>query len=189
MRTTPEVVRELLDYDPDTGILIWKIRDAKWFEKGRNCPQWNARYAGRRAGKVWTLAKGYRNRQIGIFGKNYYEHRIVWMWMTDEPIPEHIDHINRDATDNRWRNLRSATAQTNNLNLSMRSNNKSGITGVSWNKAVGRWHARCSVNGKLHHVGYFDEIDDAAKAIAAHRESVGFDKSHGVDFPIYRSAI
>ena len=46
MELTTEIVRELLDYDQETGIFVWKVRERKWFNREQDFKRWNARFAG-----------------------------------------------------------------------------------------------------------------------------------------------
>lgn len=178
---TPEVVRQLLDYNPDNGVLTWRKRSRGWFKNNRRWGTWNSRYAGKAAGSVWTSPKtGYQSRQIYILGKNKKEHRLIWMWMTGEYPPKQIDHINRDATDNRWSNIRSTKNISNNMNMSMNSSNTSGVSGVCWHKHAKKWVAKCEVNGVRHCLGYFNNLDEAAMEVMEFRADNGFDPGHGL---------
>lgn len=71
-----------------------------------------------------------------------------------------VDHINRDKADNRRSNLREADKSRNEMNKGVRSNNKSGVTGVHFNNKRNRWVA---VIDKLniHRSKYFSNKDDA----------------------------
>lgn len=44
------------------------------------------------------------------------------------------------------------------------ANNTSGVRGVSWHAHRGKWYARLTFQGQRHSLGYFDSMDDAAKA-------------------------
>ena len=46
---TQEIIRKLLDYDPETGKLTWRARDRKWFKSDRDCNAWNAKLSGKEA--------------------------------------------------------------------------------------------------------------------------------------------
>jgi len=180
MEITPEIVSELLHYDPETGIFTWRERDRKWFKSDRAFSAWHSNFCGKRAGSIWTQpGVGYQNRQIGIFNKLYYEHRIAWMWMTDDPLPKEIDHKNRDGTDNRWINLCATSHSKNQKNMSRRVTNTSGVTGVCWDKSRGKWMARINVNGKAYSLGRFDDLHEAAEAVEASRAGHGFSPDHG----------
>lgn len=147
-RATADRVRSLLDYDLDTGWLIWKQSTS------------NRVSVGRRAGNVNSL--GYR--QIMIDGVNYSAHRLIWLHVRGV-WPEHeIDHINGVRDDNRLSNLRSAGRSCNARNAAMQKNNTSGFKGVSWNKQVRKWRARIVVNGVEYPLGDFDQIEMAAAA-------------------------
>ena len=145
MEITQELLKELFDYD--NGNLIWKKK---------TLPKSNVKI-GSISGTMGT--HGYI--QTGLFGKLYLNHRLVWIyhygyWPTDQ-----LDHINRIRTDNRIENLRECSNSENNQNKSMRSDNKSGVSGVSWYKKGNKWQSQLKINGKLIHLGYFDTIDNA----------------------------
>ncbi|TFH85223.1 hypothetical protein EQG41_18075 [Billgrantia azerbaijanica] len=188
MNPDPRVVRELLDYDSSTGVMTWRKRGREWFKRERDCNAWNARYAGKRAGRVWTNKKyGYQCRMIAMLGSRLLEHHLAWLWMKGDPLPEQIDHRNRNSTDNRWNNLRPSTRIMNARNHSLQSNNTSGAAGVIWSKRDNKWLARCVINRKCRHIGLFDDIDDAARAVREFRSRHGFDPSHGMEPPHYRN--
>jgi hypothetical protein len=100
-----------VEYDPDTG----------WFTRN-----------GERAGSLYS--NGYRHIYIG--GKRYKEHRLAFLFMTGE-MPEQVDHINRNRSDNRWHNLRPVTSRQNMENSII--NNE--FVGVWWRKERNRWTA------------------------------------------------
>ena len=77
---------------------------------------------------------------------------------------DHIDPTTKIYIDNRRRNLRACTHSQNKQNSRKYSNNTSGIPGVCWSKKDGVWHSRISVNGKLKHLGSFDNIEFAIGA-------------------------
>jgi len=182
------VLRELLDYDAGSGIFTWRQRDRSWFKSDKSCQLWNARDSGKRAGCIQRRKRnGYRSRHIRLLGKSYMEHRLAWMWMMGEMPKGQIDHINRDATDNRWSNLKQSTCDENSKNHSMRANNSSGVTGVYWKTDAGKWCAVCGLGGKSHHLGYFDDIEEAAKVVTEFRCRHGFSPGHGVRLAHYHN--
>tara|TARA_R100001039_G_scaffold35011_1_gene29820 strand:+ start:4405 stop:4971 length:567 start_codon:yes stop_codon:yes gene_type:complete len=186
MDITSEIVRELLHYDPETGIFTWRARDRRWFKSEHSCMAWNAKHANKRAGCVWTSPRtGFKRRHIALFRKTRLEHALAWMWMSDEPLPAQIDHENRDGTDNRWQNIRASNNAKNCLNRSKRFTNKSGVTGVDWHGRLGKWRARCTVSGKTHHLGVFNDINEAESAVIAFRASHGFELDHGAELAHY----
>lgn len=190
MNITPEIVRELLHYDPDTGVFTHRERGEHWFKSSSHCKAWNTRFAGKRAGGIRSNSvSGYRRHDIGLLGRDRLAHHLAWLYMTDEPLPDEIDHINRDATDNRWCNLRPAIHIDNGRNLSMKRNNTSGVTGVSWCNRRGKWRAYGKKDGRQHWLGYHDDIDLAAKAVKAFHSLNGFDPEHGLEKTRYRRRV
>lgn len=75
---------------------------------------------------------------------------------------EEVDHINGNRLDNRRENLRICTHQQNMMNRGIQKNNTSGVIGVYYSEKYSKWHARIKVNGKYIHLGYFNNLDEAA---------------------------
>lgn len=142
-------LRQWFNYDPVSGVLIWRMSN---------------RYvtAGERAGSV--VGKGYRS--VRSLGKNYPEHQLVWALHYGEwPDPSRvIDHINGDKSDNSISNLRLATITQNAANSKRRAVNTSGFKGVCWHKRDKVWLAHIGVNGKNLHLGTFTSKERAFEA-------------------------
>lgn len=151
---TAERLREALNYDPATGIFIWRI------------PR-GGQFAGVEAGTLHV--KGY----ITIYVDNwaYLAHRLAWLYVTGEWPPQHIDHRDTDRANNRWTNLRLATNGQNLSNRGRQANNTSGFKGVGLDKRNGRWSATIQVDGKQMRLGKFDTASEAhaAYAVAARK--------------------
>ena len=77
-----------------------------------------------------------------------------------------IDHIHGKETrnDNRKCNLRVVTISQNRMNVGIKKNNKSGVTGVSWSNYYNVWVARITKYGKTYCLGNFVNFDDAVLA-------------------------
>lgn len=177
-----DVLRQLLSYDPDSGLLTWLPRPVEMFEgakKGRAaniCAVWNARYAGAAAlNRISAL--GYKVGKVG--GASYQAHRIIWLLHTGEQ-PEFIDHINGKKDDNRFANLRSVTWQENARNRSRPANNTSGVVGVHWCATNKKWVAQIRPEGvATQRSAYFRTKEEAVAARKAAEASLGFHENHG----------
>lgn len=143
---TQATLRELLDYDPLTGIFKWRVSTP-------------FRRPDRIAGTRSTL--GYV--KITISDKRYSAHRLAFLWMVGAIPTNDVDHVNGIRDDNRWVNLRSATRSENLQNVAVRSDNQSGFVGVSI-RANGKWVAQIAIDRKKHHLGIFDTPDAAHEA-------------------------
>jgi hypothetical protein len=150
-----ETVRKLFDYDPDTGRLTWKVRTAIRVRIGDEAG--TADY------------QGYR--KVGLKGKEYYAHRLAWLWMTGE-WPEVIDHINHDKLDNRWCNLRDVGYEENNKN-------KAKAIGVCWYKDRNMWRSYITVDSNRIDLGSFEDKEEAIAARRAALVEYGFHSNHG----------
>jgi hypothetical protein len=148
---SPDDVRALLNYCPETGILTWRLRAGE----DRVTRWWNARYAGHEAGVV--TQGGYR--KVCILGKKYWVHRIAWAWVTGEWPAANLDHANGLTDDNRIANLRLATRSQNNANSKIRPNNSVGLKGVT--RSRGRYAAQIRANGRHFNLGRFDTPEEA----------------------------
>lgn len=161
---SPEVLRQLLRYEPETGKLFWLPRDRAFFGDERSYAVWNAKYPGKEA----LTADDQHGYRVGnVLGRTQKAHRVAWAVQSGLWPVAHIDHINCDRSDNRWGNLREATNQQNGLNRGANKNSKSGIKGVCWIARRKVWIAQISVHGKNRSLGVFDTIDEAAASYAA----------------------
>jgi hypothetical protein len=173
---TQEIVQELLDYDPLTGVLTWKERDCHWFKSDRDCRGWNIRFSGKPAFTAVETSGYFRGR---ILGKCYKAARIIWLWMTGNFPVEEIGHKDHDRLNNKWENLQDASPQENRKNQIRYITNSSGRTGVLWHKRDRKWCAQIRVGGRNHHLGYYADYDEACAARAAAELEYGFSPGHG----------
>jgi len=170
---TPEELRQLLRYEPDTGKLYWKERPASMFNGDRelSAKKWNSRFAGKEAFNT-VNDRGYLTGLI--FCRAHKSHRIAWAVFYGRWPSDQIDHINGNKQDNRILNLREATQSENKRNTATYKSNTSGYKGVSWSRSEGKWVSRIGFQGKQINLGYFD---DPAEAHAAYCEAAK--KYHG----------
>jgi hypothetical protein len=147
-----ERVRELLDYDPETGVFVRKVRMAQAHQVGDR-----ADLPGH--GNL----KGYRT--IGLFNKKYLAHRVAWLYVYGEWPEQHIDHINGERGDNRIANLRDVPLKVNTQNKrSPMPSNKSGLLGAVWYPQNQKFRARIQVGKKFIHIGMFYTAEAAHEA-------------------------
>jgi hypothetical protein len=140
---TGNVLEQMLTYNPDTGIFVWRISDLA-----------EPPIAGtlKQHGYIWIV----------ICGVGVYAHRLAWLWMSGCWPRELIDHINGDKSDNRFCNLREANKMQNMMNQGARADSKTGIRGVTWHKENKNWIVRIRANGdKYLHLGSFADFDEA----------------------------
>ena len=173
---TPEIVREFLDYDHETGELTWRNRDRKWFKTDRAFSTWNSRYAGTSA-LAADNGQGYLRGQM--LGKYLFAHRVAYAHSHGAWPEQEVDHINHNPSDNRICNLRECSHQDNNRNQSIRSDNSSGHTGVHWDKKGKHWQARITKNGRYVNLGCFETKGQAIRARAKASRELGFHTNHG----------
>jgi hypothetical protein len=145
-----ERLREVLHYDPLTGIFSWRVKTA----------------ARIKVGDVAGSINKHGYRYVHFDGVNYRANRLAWFYVHGE-WPEHtVDHINGVKSDDRFTNLRDVTHQKNVQNeRRARSNTKTGLLGVTRHKrAGGQWRADIGVNGKNVYLGLFPTPEQAHAA-------------------------
>lgn len=146
---TAERLRELLAYDPETGIFTRRIAAG-------------GAIAGTKAGTLDS--HGYV--QIKINSTLHLAHRLAWLYVHGLWPENHLDHRDRIPSHNWIKNLRPATYEENQQNASIRKDNTSGYVGVSFFKRTNRWRVQIQVKGKKISVGYYQSIEDAIAARA-----------------------
>lgn len=112
--------------------------------------------------RIWLIdSYGYATAKIN--GKTYRMIRLLL-----EPNEDQfIDHINGNPRDNRRCNLRLARYVDNQRNMRVPRHNTSGYKGVSYRHDRHKYRAYISLHNRTKHLGYFDDIKDAAKAYDA----------------------
>lgn len=132
-----DLLHELFEYRD--GELYWKIN------KGR--------------ARIGMLASNKRPdgyARVGIDGKRYFAHRLIFL-MQHGYLPEFIDHIDGNPSNNQLDNLRAATHQQNLYNTKLSTRNNSGTKGIHWHKLSKKWRVILSIGGKKQHIGLFED--------------------------------
>jgi hypothetical protein len=111
---------------------------------------------GQIAGSI--LKDGYRQVKIGL--KSYKVHRIIFL-MQYGYLPEQVDHINGNRSDNRLKNLRPATNATNQYNRKPQRNNATGHKNVHFCNRSKKYIVSFRTNGKLKSYGSFSDMNEA----------------------------
>lgn len=142
---TQERLKELLQYDENTGVFTW-IK-----------PTSNRVKIGSIA--ATTNSHGYLYARID--GIRYGAHRLAWLYMTGSMPKDVIDHIDGNPKNNVFSNLREATQQQNLYNLRKSVKNTSGYKGVHFHKGTSKWRVVVSVNNKPKHLGLYLTPEEA----------------------------
>jgi len=150
-KLTPEHLKEMLHYNPETGVFTWRVSRRGTAKQGTE------------AGSV--NGDGYR--RITINGSKFLAHRLAWLYVHGVLPENELDHKNRDKDANWIANLREATRVENTRNKRRNSNNTSGFKGVSWHRAAKKFCADIGIAGKTIHLGLFETAEAASSAYEA----------------------
>jgi len=160
---TQKQLKEILNYDPVSGIFTWKNANG------------SAVYAGDVAGCV--TVNGYI--AIKINGKSHQAHRLAFLYV-DGLLPAiEVDHINHNRSDNSFPNLRVVPRGANMKNKSLGKDNLSGVNGVSFCNTHNRWRAYINVNEKPKSLGSFADKFEAICCRKSADNKYGYHKNHG----------
>jgi hypothetical protein len=141
------MIQQLLRYED--GKLYWRKKVSRKINIGD---------------EAGTFRKTDGYRQIMINFQVYRTHRLVYLYHFGY-IPEILDHINQNPSDNRIENLRPATRTENAYNCKIRPDNTSGVKGVTWDKTKKKWVARVYADQKCVNLGRFVEKESAINAV------------------------
>jgi hypothetical protein len=154
-------LRALIRLDQESGRLYWLVDKSQASRTGDEA-------------LTFTDSAGYRKGIID--GVCLKAHRVVYALSRGGWPSGEVDHRNGVRSDNRPGNLRDVDKSTNQRNASRRTDNKSGVAGVSWRRQSNAWMVR--VRNK--HIGLYDTFDAACTArLEAERQCGGFTARHG----------
>jgi hypothetical protein len=139
---TQEEAHRLFEYRG--GVLLWKIKPAMRVNVGD--------VAG------WRNDKGYQ--KIFIKGKQWGVHKIIFL-MHHGYMPELVDHIDNNPSNNNIENLRPANKTQNNWNAKIRKDNTSGCKNVNWHSQKRKWQVRLCINKKSVSFGLYNDLEFA----------------------------
>lgn len=144
---TPERIRELLDYDPETGVLVWRKPG-----HGIHC--------GSPAG---MQKRGYV--VLVIDRQTRFAHRLAWAHYYGEQAQAQVDHVDGNGFNNSIANLRLCDSAQNQQNR-VRFTSRTGLKGVT-RLPNGRFQAQIKVNGRQTYLGTFGSAGEAGRAYDA----------------------
>ena len=137
---------EVLDYNYNTGVFIWKISTARVIKVGS--------VAG-------NLDKSSGYLRIQIDKKRFLAHRLAWFYCFKEWPENMIDHKDTNKTNNILDNLRDADNSSNNQNRGLSITNTSGYRGVSLDTNNGKYKVQFVKNGTNNYLGEYITIEEA----------------------------
>lgn len=142
---TAQELRRIFEYLPETGQLR------------RTVPQCGTR-VGAIAGNLHH--RGYW--AVKVWGRSYWLHRLVFLHVHGW-LPDQLDHIDGDKSNNRVENLRPCDSSQNAGNAKLMCHNTSGYRGVSLNRNSGKYHANITVFKQFVYLGRFNTAEEAAR--------------------------
>lgn len=147
---TAERLRELLHYNPDTGVFRWLVSTSNRKPVGSVAGYISGRYA-----------------EIRIDGVLYKAHRLAWLYVHGAWPSDQLDHIDGVKIRNAINNLRECSNAENHQNHTVQRRSASGLLGAYRLKRSARWLASIKVNGTQHYLGVHDTPEAAHAAYLA----------------------
>jgi hypothetical protein len=155
---TQEKLKELLSYDPETGVFRWEVRKCQKVRVGS--------IAGYQEGRGYT--------QIMIDGKNHRAHRLAWLYVYGYFPETDLDHKDKNKSNNKINNLREASRQCNMRNVGNFKHNKSGVKGVYLDYHKNKWVAQVTIENKQFYLGSYEDFDEAVCTRLAVEQCLGW---------------
>lgn len=156
-----EYLVDVLEYDPEVGLFIWKKPVARRIKPGMVAGALNK--------------NGYLFIKVGKY--IYRAHRLAWFYFYGEWPPTdsyQIDHIDGNRLNNSIHNLRLVTNTKNAKNHGLYKHNTSGVSGICFCTLNGKWKASIVLNQKRVHLGYYNKFEDAVAARKQAEKEYGF---------------
>lgn len=155
-----EYLQECFNYDPSTGVLVWKYRPIQHFKDGHCAKAWNNKMAGKQVG----VHRPDAGLSVTVNYKQMLVHRVIWK-LCNGAEPGLIDHKDGVRGNNKLDNLREALPIQNSQNCKLRKTSTTGLKGIKFDpRGKGTWSARIGTRlGRLH-LGSFATAELAHKA-------------------------
>ena len=152
---TQDRLKELLEYDSNTGAFVWNKTNSNRAKKGS--------------------AAGYKDycgyTAIKVENKQMKAHRLAWLYVYGVMPTYSIDHINGIRSDNRIENLRDVPHAANCENKRVAAKtNKIGLLGVC--RKYTKWVAQIKHNKKKITIGYYKTPEEAHEAYLAKKREL-----------------
>lgn len=161
------LLKDTFYYDPQLGGLYNK------YDR-----QYNA-LKDQRVGSIRRVKNVKEYRYVKFKRELYPEHHLVWLYHKGKFPEQKIDHINGNGLDNRIDNLRDVSQSENCRNMKRSKLNKSGFTGVSWDKEANKWTSYIQHNRKKIKLGRFKEMNNAILARKIAEKVFDYHPNHG----------
>ncbi len=163
---TQEELKRLYNYNKETGIFTRRVSAG-------------GRKVGEVAGSIKTERTGYKRVVISVHNKPYKAHRLAWLYVYGKIPDDIISHIDGNAVNNAISNLEAVSRSINCMNTTIRSDNKSGVTGVVWSKKYESWQVEIQHNNKKKYLGRYKDKDEAIRVRIKAEDDIGFGLVHG----------
>lgn len=159
-------LHECFAYDPDTGVLVWRVRPVNHFVSEVASRKVNTRFSGKPAGSLTASEPGGSPFISAVVGrKRYKAHRIIWVLVHGVDPDGLIDHKDGDGLNNRLNNLRDCTHTQNCCNR--RGSRPGKLKGAYFNRNAKLWVAHIKINRKQKNLGYYKTEAEAHAAYCA----------------------
>lgn len=143
-----------------------------WANMVSRCANKSNEYYGGRGITVCDRWENFLNFKEDMY-ESYQEH--AKMYGEKNTTIERVDVNGNYEPDNvTWR-----TMQEQIVNRRPNKNNTSGHVGIGWVAGRDKWRARVTVNGKEHHLGLFDDVNEAVLAREDFLKNIKEGRSYG----------
>ena len=149
--------------DPVKGSLTWKVSFNSRIIKG--------------ASAGCTRPDGYR--VVGIKGKSYLVHRVIYAMCNGRWPEKFLDHVDGNPGNNSITNLREVDAKGNARNVKLTSDNTSTIKGVNMHTCANKWQVRIGDGSKTKYLGLYDDFFEACCVRKSAEVMLGYHPNHG----------
>ena len=138
---TQDQVKSLFEYKD--GNLYWK-----------NVNKYHNQLNDKKSGA--NHHSGYTN--ITINKKKYTAHRLIYLYHHGF-LPEFVDHIDMNKSNNKIENLRAATRSQNQWNKPRLKKTVSNVKNVFFRKDMNKYLVKVYANKKVHYFGCFESLE------------------------------